>query len=77
MDEFDRTVLTRLENLFDTGEVQTLTFRADIEQPAQDAAVKVVHNATGAEVVCNDFLSQVKNKSIALIGLVELLRQQP
>ena len=76
MDDFDRAVLARLESLFDADEVQTLTFRADAGQPAQDAAVKVVHNPAGAEVVGNDFPSQIKNKTIALIGLVELLRNR-
>ena len=76
MDDFDRAVLARLESLFEADEVQTLTFRANAGQPAQDAAVKVVHNPTGAEVVCNDFPSQIKNKSIALISLVEQLRNR-
>ena len=76
MDDFDRSVLAKLENLFGADQLQTLTFRSDAGQPQQDAAVKIVHNPTGMEVVCNDFSSQIKNKCIALIGLVELLQNQ-
>ena len=76
MDDFDRTVLVRLEGLFDADEIQTLTFRAGAGQPARDAAVKVVQNPTGAEVVCNDVPSQIKNNSIALLDLFGLLRCQ-
>jgi len=67
MDNVDRSVLANLENLFSANEVQTLTFRADAGQASQDVAVKVIDNPTCTEVVCNDFPSQIKNKSIACL----------
>jgi hypothetical protein len=76
MKDFDRTVLELLEGLFDEGEIETLFFWSDPGNPSQDHAVKVVHNATGAEAVSNDFESQIRNKSLALIRLLETLKSR-
>ena len=53
-------------------EVEVLLFRPDSGELSH--AVKVIHKPTGTEVVANDFDSQIKNKSIALIGLLSELR---
>ena len=74
--EFDRSILAALESLFHDDEIETLTFRPNGDQPTMDAAVKVVHTPTGTECVSNDFDSQIKNKSKALIELLAKLRSQ-
>jgi hypothetical protein len=72
MPDFDRAVLGSLESLFAPDELEVLYFRPDTGEFSH--AVKVIHKPTGIEVVADDFDSQIKNKSIALISLLSELR---
>ena len=67
--DFARTVLGSLEALFDDGEIETLV------QASGSNAVKVVHSSV-VEVIEDRFDSQVRNKAVALAGLLVQLKRK-
>jgi len=73
MQDFEHAILDLLDSAFDAGEVDTLMFLPD--SGGHSAAVKLIHQPTGIEIVSSDFESQVKNKAVALADLLSRLRK--
>ena len=68
-------MLAKLEGLFEPDEVQTLMHRLDPSDAGSSTVVKVCHRPTGIEVLCGDQSSQIRNKCMALIELLDRLRR--
>ncbi len=72
-------LLERIERCFDDGEIETLIWRTEGDGVAvsrADAAVKLIHRASGLEVVCEEHSSQVLNQAAALLELLTKLLEQ-
>jgi protein subunit release factor A len=73
-------LLKRLERCFDDGELETFVNWAPASGLAVSsaaAAVKVVHRPTGIEAVSGQFRSQVRNKTSALLAILQRLHDSP
>lgn len=68
MTNFKNTILKELEDLFPDGELETLV-RGASDVQKMDMAVKIIHTKTNTEQICDEFDTQVENKSLALIKL--------
>ena len=70
--DFPRKIYAEAKRLFPEGAVETLVSRSsgDVESGGMNsAAVKLVHTATGREILCDEFPSQVENFVAASIRL--------
>jgi protein subunit release factor B len=69
---FPRQIYDEAKKLFPDGTVQTLVCRATgpgASPEKLDAAVRLVHTATGIEVTCDEFSTQIQNFVAAAIRL--------
>lgn len=71
----DRDLLDHLTQCFDEDEIKTLIRVSDASEPQtpDSAAVQVVHRPSGIEVYCAEHTTQIRNKTVALARLLDLL----
>ena len=69
--DFPRKIYAEAKRLFQEGAVETLVSRSSctVADGGMDSAVKLVHVATGEEILCDDFPSQIENFIAAAIRL--------
>ncbi len=72
-------LLQRMERCFDQGEIETLTRRTSgqgVYVRRADAAVKVRHRASGLEAMSEKHSSQILNRAVALLELLNKLLEE-
>ena len=69
--DFPRKIYSEAKRLFPDGAVESLVSRSSgiVAGGGTDSAVKLVHVATGQEVLCDEFSSQIENFIAAAIRL--------
>jgi hypothetical protein len=67
---FSRQIYDDARKLFRDGTVETLVSRpSGAPLGASDPAVRLVHTATGIEIICSEFPTQIENYIAAAIRL--------
>jgi len=69
---FSRRIYDEAKKLFPKGAVEALVSRpaGPVGEPGNsDPAVRLVHTATGVEITCSDFPTQIENYIAAAIRL--------
>lgn len=74
MSDFEADMIFELENIFEPGSIETLAFIAEQNSTLSDCAVKIIHEPSGVEVICDKYQSQRKNKATALVELIKKLK---
>ncbi len=65
--EFPRQIHDEARKLFPEGAIQILMGRMPGPDAGPSAAVKLIHNATGIEEICDKFSTQIQNFTAAAI----------
>ncbi len=76
MRKFSENILSELQELVETEDIKTMTFRAstpDNLSMGMSPTIKLVHDKLNIEITCDEYETQIENKAVALVRMAKIL----